>query len=635
MIVVIAAGTPRPLLPNVQAAVEKVVVDLHTHLPGMFEVTFLDDDGVVALQAGITIGQSMSIKAPGGSLPLIIGDITSIETVCEGMRAHTVVRGYERAHRLQRVKKSRSWMQQTDATIATEIAISASLIPDVSPSPIVHAHISQFDQTDWDFLSHRAREIGYELAVHDLRLSFKPSTGTPVGAAAASANAVASGAVMPLVFKENLISFSASLSSANITPMVEVRAADRGLAMPWTGMAPTLSTSAVVPATPAQLAVVSNGISAPMPPSPRMTLPFATNALAVIPPNPNAYVVTDRPVSSGPLGQLEAQVMAMSLADQIGSTFADAEGYAEGDPSIKPGSPVTVMAVPKQFMGMWHVTQARHVFDDEIGGYFTRFWVTGRQNRSLLNIASAGSLTPKPPRVNGVVLAIVTNNCDNVATDGMGRAQGRVKLAFPWLSPNYESDWAPVVQPGAGMLTGTYFMPSVNDQVLVAFEHGDIRKPFVLGGIIDQRSAYINTFGGLPPGPPILPGTGTVRKRGIMSPGGNQLVFTDQQAAGGGPSLLSSVSLTTRMGTMGLDIEPDTGLVTLKNLPGDSKMPAAISITALPNGMVTVSGGVINVTATQTLNMKAPVVNIAADSQLGLTSTGPVTINGAAINLNA
>ena len=76
-------------------------------------------------------------------------------------------------------------------------------------------------------------------------------------------------------------------------------------------------------------------------------------------------------------------------------------------------------------------------------------------------------------RLYGVVVGIVTNNQD---PDGMGR----VKVRFPWLSATEESWWARIAVPMAGKDRGAYFLPEVDDEVLVAFEHGEVRSPYLL-----------------------------------------------------------------------------------------------------------------------------------------------------------
>jgi uncharacterized protein involved in type VI secretion and phage assembly len=89
-------------------------------------------------------------------------------------------------------------------------------------------------------------------------------------------------------------------------------------------------------------------------------------------------------------------------------------------------------------------------------------------------------LTPASPHEQGkffgVVVGIVTNNQD---PDKMAR----VRVKFPWLSDDHESWWARIATPMAGSGRGAYFMPEVNDEVLVAFEHGDVRSPYILGAL--------------------------------------------------------------------------------------------------------------------------------------------------------
>jgi uncharacterized protein involved in type VI secretion and phage assembly len=85
-------------------------------------------------------------------------------------------------------------------------------------------------------------------------------------------------------------------------------------------------------------------------------------------------------------------------------------------------------------------------------------------------------------RIHGVAVGVVTNNQD---PDGMGR----VKVKFPWLSDEDESFWARIATPMAGKERGIYFLPEVDDEVLVAFEHGDVRFPYVVGALWNGKDA--------------------------------------------------------------------------------------------------------------------------------------------------
>ena len=86
---------------------------------------------------------------------------------------------------------------------------------------------------------------------------------------------------------------------------------------------------------------------------------------------------------------------------------------------------------------------------------------------------------------------------------------GRVRLKFPWLSDDYESDWARMLQAGAGPDSGACFLPEVNDEVLTAFEFGDVRRPVVIGGLHNGRDKPRLGDG--------LVDNGRVRRRGFVS----------------------------------------------------------------------------------------------------------------------
>ena len=66
----------------------------------------------------------------------------------------------------------------------------------------------------------------------------------------------------------------------------------------------------------------------------------------------------------------------------------------------------------------------------------------------------------------GVVSGVVTNNQD---PDGLGR----IKVKLPRISGEDESNWARVISFMTGKDMGAFYLPEVDDEVLVAFEFGD------------------------------------------------------------------------------------------------------------------------------------------------------------------
>jgi phage baseplate assembly protein V len=83
-------------------------------------------------------------------------------------------------------------------------------------------------------------------------------------------------------------------------------------------------------------------------------------------------------------------------------------------------------------------------------------------------------------RFYGVAVAIVVDNLDP-------EKEGRVKLQFPWFDEDMVTEWCRVRQLYAGNGYGTFFVPEVGDEVLVAFVHGDMREPVVLGGLYNGQ----------------------------------------------------------------------------------------------------------------------------------------------------
>jgi uncharacterized protein involved in type VI secretion and phage assembly len=278
---------------------------------------------------------------------------------------------------------------------------------------------------------------------------------------------------------------------------------------------------------------------------------------------------------------------AKAISETVASAFAEAEGVAVGNPKLKSGTPVSVSVVGPDFEGQYTLTQTRHDFDAR--GYRTRFIVSGRHERSLLGLTSNGTSGGsggggKP--IDGVVVAIVTNNDD---PDKLAR----VKLKFPWLADDYESDWARMTQIGAGPNSGAVFLPEVGDEVLVAFEFGDMRRPYVVGGLyngVDKPRL----------GDSLVQG-GKVKRRGFISRKGHRAIFLDDQAKSG-------VAILT----------------------GDSKLKIALKETGTEIHVH--SDGTIKIDATSDITIKSSAgVSIEANGQLSLKGQGGVKIQSGAV----
>jgi hypothetical protein len=342
-------------------------------------------------------------------------------------------------------------------------------------------------------------------------------------------------------------------------------------------------------------------------------------------PSNSAYVVVDRPVGAGPTASRSADEVAKAIANQVAGTFAEAEGDARGDPDLKAGAKVRIEGVPTPFIGTWTVTNAKHVWGDE-ENYHVRFWVSGRSDRSLLGLSSGRASGERSTPFIGLVCGVVSNIKDPMR-------KGRVKVTLPWLAPDYECDWARVVHVSAGPKSGVQFLPDVGDEVLVGFEFGDVRRPYVLGALINTNAAF------KPLGESVDP-SGKVQGRGITAPSGTGLQFLDDVQMPSGKPMKSQVNLGTNDASIALAIDQVQGTITItcKPAPPNSSGTGAITIDcSSAAGKVEVKSGTggVKVETEGELELSGKTgVKISSNANVQISGTGIVEVKGQMIKLN-
>lgn len=190
-------------------------------------------------------------------------------------------------------------------------------------------------------------------------------------------------------------------------------------------------------------------------------------------------------------------------------------------------------------------------------------------------------------RTNGIVIGVVSSLED---PDRLGR----VKVTYPHLD-DAESDWARLTSPMAGPDRGVFFRPEVNDEVLVALEHGDYRRPYILGALWNQEDT--------PPPDDGEPAENNWRL--IKSRSGHIIKFDD--AAGG-----EKIEIIDKDGSRRVTIDSANKKIQVICDDGD----------------VEVSAGSGNVT------VEATTVELKASCNMTLEASGTMTIKGATVNIN-
>ncbi|WP_138735582.1 phage baseplate assembly protein V [Modestobacter excelsi] len=199
-------------------------------------------------------------------------------------------------------------------------------------------------------------------------------------------------------------------------------------------------------------------------------------------------------------------------------------------------------------------------------------------------------------RYYGVVEAIVQQSA--------GDDEGRVKVTFPWFDGGTVTDWCRVCQLYAGDGYGATFVPERGDEVLVAFVHGDMRFPIVVGGLYNGKDK-----------PPAAPVDGKDQKT-IRTKAGHQLTFDDQssqaavrvRSAAGHTVELDDQGKKVRLASTGghtVELDDQGGTVRVAAAGGSSVVVDSSGITLQTSGNITLQAG------------------------------GTVTISGASISLSA
>lgn len=201
-------------------------------------------------------------------------------------------------------------------------------------------------------------------------------------------------------------------------------------------------------------------------------------------------------------------------------------------------------------------------------------------------------------QLSGVVVAVVTDNTDD-------EELGRVRVRFPWRPGDDESYWAPIAVPMAGEDMGTYFLPEEGDEVLVAFEYGDINYPHVLGALWGGKKK-----------PPEDNADGKNNTRMIRSRSGHEVVLNDSESEG-------AVEITTNGGhEIVLDDTTGGEKITIEDSSGQNTLMFDSA-----QGSVELEGG-------STLRITAPNINIKGEGNVGIEASGVLTLKGSLIKIN-
>ncbi|MDQ6782993.1 MAG: VgrG-related protein [Actinomycetota bacterium] len=571
-----------PLDPMVYGLLVSAEVDTSLSMPSQFRLVFRGPRTTVLEGGGLQLAAMVRLQVTtgGAPTPLLTGEITAVEVDYSPDGNLTIVRGLDRSHRLMKGTKTMAYPDMTASGAVTALVAEAGLLPgEIVSTSTVYPWLTQANVSAWVFIQQMAALENCVAYVDAMGLfNFGPMTRPQAGLPPVMTYDLPPEGTQ-LVMGRNLVRLRASVTSSEQVPEVNVMGWDPTMNMPVMGLGPSLPSTAqsIDPA----------------------TLPAAVAEEFGATP----FFETSRPFDT----EGAASTRARAIAADISGALAELEGQCLGNPAILAGESVSLGMAGPPFDGQYVVSSARHVFDPYNGGYTTWFTVGGRQDRSLYALTSGGGGgggAGTRPEVPGVVLATVTDNMDQ-------EKLGRVKVMFPWLSDSYVSAWAPTVQMGAGVGGyGCLWLPEVGDQVLVAFDRGDVGHPYVIGNLYNSQRR--------PEPPPSI--DGAVASRRIMSRMRHSVQFDD------GPSALGiTISDGDKTVTIKLDAEQQAITVTSA---GQVTIEAA-------QGISMKSGGPFSVDAGGDISIKGVGVSVDSASSLSMVGASGATLEGANVSITA
>ncbi len=130
--------------------------------------------------------------------------------------------------------------------------------------------------------------------------------------------------------------------------------------------------------------------------------------------------------------------------------------------------------------GSYRVTQIKHTYKQ--GGNYKNTFTAVPTEIDVYPLTDIGLMQSSHPQVAKVV---ATNDPNGLS---------RIKVQFPWQAVyNKKTPWIRVATPYAGGDRGIHFLPEVNDEILVAFENGDVERPYMQSALytgVNKHSAW-------------------------------------------------------------------------------------------------------------------------------------------------
>ncbi len=424
----------------------------------------------------------------------------------------------DKAVKLTVGKKSKHFEDVTDSDIAEEIIDQYGLDKEIESTTIQHKELIQFNSTDWDFVLSRIDLIGRICLVEDGKIIIKKPLLT-------------SDSVLDLLFGATILEYTAEIDAR--FQYGEVKSSS------W-----DYSNQEVIEDTGDEPEMNETG---------NITNTELADVIGL-----DSYSL----LHSGKMTNEELKEFANSK--MLKSRLAKVRGKVrfKGFPGVKPGDIISLNGVGERFNGPVFVSSVRHEFakgnwSTEIIFGMSENWFVEKINP--YHLSSQNGLLPS---VQGLQIGIVTDLEDP-------EGENRVKVKLPIVNNSEEGIWMRIATLDAGSNRGTFFLPEIDDEVIVGFIFNDPNNPVILGMLHSSAK------------PAPLTASNSNDEKGYVSRAKTKMIFNDGE---------KSFTLEDENGNK---IKFESGGVTIESAASLKLKAASIKIEA--SGNAEIKGAIVKI----------------------------------------
>lgn len=474
-------------------------------------------------------------------------------------------------------RKNRVFEDKKDQEAVVAALGDCGLSVSMEDTKIVHTQLVQYYCTDWDFALSRADVYGMVVTTDGATVSIKKP--------------VVSGPVLTVKYGTDLVSFDG-----------EVYAEDQFTTVEGVGWDPVEQKTILENSSPASLNSQGN---------------LTPGNLSSAAGTDTVTLQTDALSDAGVLKEWVDATLLKTGLSRFRGTFSFV-----GNAAVVPGCVVKLEGMGARFNGDVYVGAVTHQIKK--GSWITEV----EMGISPMNITQQDDVVAPPasglyPGIEGLHIGVVE------ALAGDPASCSRIKVQIPLLNIKPDTVWARLSQFAASNGVGSFFIPSVGDEVILGFLNNDPNQAIILGCLYSAKNvpAYEVTDDNfkrafISPEKLKIELDDEKKMITVITPGENSIVINDEDKS---ITLKDQNKNQIVMGEKGIEISSDKDIILKAKGNITSEASGKIDVKAKQD--TTIEG--MNVTAKAQTSLK-----VTGSASAEISASGQTTVKGAMVMIN-